>query len=353
MKCGRNGCANEADKLSCPECLKASTTHGIKDNGQNRFCSKTCFQEAWPDHKLRHPVDIYPGFKYSGGLRAWPQSPKRTVPGHLSLPDYALTGVPHSEDAVKGTSNLSILHDPKDIAKMRTVCRMARQVLQEAGKIIRPGITTDQIDQVVHEHAVSMGAYPSPLNYRGFPKSVCTSVNEVICHGIPDNRPLQDGDIVNVDVTLYFDGFHGDLNETFTVGSVDAAGQRLIDCSRRCLEKAIEACAPGVRYRDIGAIIESEARKDGFTPNRTYCGHGINRLFHCPPTVPHYANNKAVGIMRPGHVFTIEPMICEGVGKDEHWPDGWTAVTADGRRSAQFEETLLITEDGVQVLTRL
>jgi methionyl aminopeptidase len=246
-----------------------------------------------------------------------------------------------------------MLTSPEDIAKMRRVCRMSREVLNEAIASVRPGITTDDIDQIVHEACIRRGAYPSPLNYRGFPKSVCTSVNEVICHGIPDGRPLQNGDILNIDVSVYYDGFHGDLNETVLVGDgVDQRGRELVECTRRCLDLAIAACGNGVKYRDIGAVIEAEAKKSGFSVNRTYCGHGINRLFHCPPTVPHYAGNKAIGIMRPGHVFTIEPMVCEGASRDVHWPDNWTAVTADGKRSAQFEQTLFINDEGlVEILT--
>lgn len=352
MKCAREECNNEANKLTCPECIKSAQSHGLKDNLNSKFCSKECFQLAWPVHKLCHPVNLYVGFPFTGTLRPFAQSPTRALPPHINLPEYALTGVPVSEDTIRGSSHLSILSTPEDINAMRTVCKLAREVLDEAGRAVRPGITTDQIDALVHAACIARGAYPSPLNYRGFPKSVCTSVNEVICHGIPDGRPLQDGDIVNIDVTLYYQGFHGDLNETFTVGNVDADALRLIACTRRCLDKAIAACGPGVRYRDMGAIIECEAKKDGFTVNRTYCGHGINKMFHCPPTVPHYASNKAIGIMRPGHVFTIEPMLCEGQCRDVHWPDNWTAVTADGKRSAQFEQTLLITESGVEILTK-
>lgn len=307
---------------------------------------------AWPYHKLCHSIDLYPGFPYTGRLRPFAQSPRRSIPEHIKLPDYAYTGIPVSEDTVKGTTTLSMLNSEEEIEKMRTVCRLSREVLNEAVAAVRPGITTDEIDAVVHEACIRRNAYPSPLNYRGFPKSVCTSVNEVICHGIPDGRPLQNGDILNIDVSVYYDGFHGDLNETVLVGDVDEKGRKLVECTKRCLDLAIAASGPGVRYRDIGAIIEAEARKNGFTVNRTYCGHGINRLFHCPPTVPHYAGNKAIGVMRPGHVFTIEPMICEGVSRDVHWPDNWTAVTADGKRSAQFEQTLLVTETGIEILTK-
>jgi len=174
----------------------------------------------------------------------------------------------------------------------------------------------------------------------------------VICHGIPDHRKLQEGDIINIDVTLYHDGFHGDLNETYPVGRIDEDSERLIRTARKCLDESIKICKPGVLIRDIGKVIEPIARANGCSSVRTYTGHGINDLFHCTPNVPHYAKNKAVGTMKPGMCFTIEPMINLGGNWDEvHWPDNWTATTVDGKRSAQFEETLLITEAGVEVLT--
>ncbi|CAO3626973.1 unnamed protein product [Cunninghamella echinulata] len=234
---------------------------------------------------------------------------------------------------------------------MRKVCKLAREVLDIGAAAIRPGITTDEIDKIIHDATIERGAYPSPLNYYQFPKSVCTSVNEVICHGIPDQRPLKEGDIVNLDVTCYYGGFHGDLNETYLVGNVDEKGRLLVKTAKECLEKAIALVKPGARYRDFGKVIEDHAKKNGFSVVRTFCGHGINQLFHCAPNVPHYANNKAIGIMKPGHVFTIEPMICEGTWRDQLWPDNWTAVTCDGKRSAQFEHTMLVTEDGVEILT--
>ncbi|MQL98755.1 hypothetical protein Taro_031468 [Colocasia esculenta] len=180
------------------------------------------------------------------------------------------------------------------------------------------------------------GGYPSPLNYHFFPKSCCTSVNEVICHGIPDARKLEEGDIVNVDVSVYCKGVHGDLNETYFVGKVDEASQQLVRCTYECLEKAIS----------IGIILlfyfPSKAYSTFSLKVKSYCGHGIGELFHCAPNIPHYGKNKAVGVMKPGQTFTIEPMINAGIWRDRLWPDGWTAVTADGKRSAQFEHTLLV-----------
>jgi len=213
-------------------------------------------------------------------------------------------------------------------------------VLDEAARVTDVGVTTDEIDRVVHEACIERECYPSPLNYYRFPKSCCTSVNEVICHGIPDLRPV------------YHRGFHGDLNETFLIGEVSPEAKKLVQATWECLQNAIKMVKPGVKYRDVGNVIQKHAQANGFSVVRSYCGHGINRLFHTAPSIPHYAKNKAVGVMKPGHSFTIEPMISEGTWRDEQWPDDWTAVTQDGKLSAQFEETLLVTENGVEVLTK-
>ncbi|KAI8086116.1 methionine aminopeptidase 1 [Halteromyces radiatus] len=349
QKCKSPGCGQPA-KLQCPTCLK------LKIDG-SFFCSQDCFKKNWTTHKAVHkaklesqPHNPFPNYSYTGDLRAvYPLSATRQVPEGIQRPDYAETSIPVSEERARGDA-IKVL-SPKEIEGMRAVCKIAREVLDIGAAAIRPGITTDEIDRIIHEATIERGAYPSPLNYYKFPKSVCTSVNEVICHGIPDQRPLKDGDIVNLDVTCYYGGFHGDLNETYLVGNVDEKGRLLVKTARECLEKAIALVKPGVRYRDFGKVIEDHAKKNGFSVVRTFCGHGINQLFHCAPNVPHYANNKAVGIMKPGHVFTIEPMICEGTWRDQLWPDNWTAVTMDGKRSAQFEHTMLVTETGVEILT--
>jgi len=234
---------------------------------------------------------------------------------------------------------------------MRVVCRIGREVLDIAAAAVQAGVTTDEIDRIVHEETILRDSYPSPLNYKNFPKSCCTSVNEIICHGIPDMRPLQDGDIVNIDVSCYHRGFHSDLNETYLVGNVDEKGRNLVRTSRECLEKAIQMAKPGVQYREVGDVIEKHAKSQGCSVVKTYCGHGVHRLFHAAPSIPHYAKNKAIGTMRVGHCFTIEPMINEGTWRDDTWPDGWTSCTEDGKRSAQFEHTLLVTETGVDILT--
>jgi len=295
----------------------------------------------------------FQAYSFTGPLRPGLLSPKRVIPPHISRPDYAddPDGIPQSEVAIRGTHKIPD-YTPEQINKIRKAGQMAAEVLYTAGKMVKPGVTGDDIDRVVHEKSIALGCYPSPLNYKGFPKSVCTSVNEVICHGIPDNRPLCDGDIVNVDVTCYFDGVHGDVNETFLVGNVADEHKLLVQTAYECLEEAIKAVKPGQLYRNVGDIISKHAHKNNCSVVRTYCGHGIGELFHCSPNVPHYAKNKAIGVMKPGHIFTIEPMINAGKWGDEQWPDGWTAVTRDGRRSAQFEHTVLVTDTGVEVLTK-
>ncbi|XP_062509464.1 methionine aminopeptidase 1-like [Corticium candelabrum] len=355
--CETPGCGKPS-KLQCPTCIKLEINNSY-------FCSQECFKGYWKHHKDLHKTpqlsasrssqkDSYnpwPGFVFTGKLRPWPVTAKRDVPDHIRRPDYAKDGQPMSEKQARLSTQIRVLNET-DISRMRRTCSLAREVLDLAGKAIRVGVTADEIDRVVHEACIERECYPSPLNYFHFPKSCCTSVNEVICHGIPDLRPFEDGDIVNVDVTVYHDGYHGDLNETYFVGNVDDEGKRIVNVAYECLDQAIRAVKPGVRYRDIGGIIQRHAHANGCSVVRTYCGHGIHELFHTAPSVPHYARNKAIGVMRPGHCFTIEPMINLGTWKDDTWPDDWTAVTQDGRRSAQFEQTLLVTEVGCDVLTK-
>lgn len=234
---------------------------------------------------------------------------------------------------------------------MRAAARVAREVLDAAGRVVKVGVTTDAIDKLVHDETIARGAYPSPLNYLKFPKSVCTSVNEVICHGIPDAYKLQDGDIVNIDVTVYYNGYHGDLSEMFLVGNVDEKGKELVKVTHDAWQEAIKYCKPGQPYKGIGAVIEDYVKKFGFTTCPDFVGHGIGTDFHTAPTVFHHRNNENVGKMQVGHTFTIEPMICEGTPKNQMWNDKWTVTTKDGKRSAQFEHTLLITPDGAEPLT--
>lgn len=258
-----------------------------------------------------------------------------------------------SDSEQRDRSNHHIrVYEGQELEDLRHACQMGRQVLDEGAKALKVGVTTDEIDRVIHDACLERQVYPSPLNYYQFPKSVCTSINEVICHGIPDYREIQDGDIVNLDVTVYNQqGYHGDLNETFLVGNVDDDTHRLVETAFDCLKVAMDLVKPGTLYRDLGKVIERRAKQSQCTVNRTYCGHGIGSLFHTIPNIPHYAKNKAKGTMKKGHVFTIEPMINLGVQQDTTWGDNWTAVTTDGRRSAQFEHTIVVTDKGFEILT--
>ena len=234
---------------------------------------------------------------------------------------------------------------------MRYACRTAREVLDIAGRAVAPGIRTDDIDRIVHEESIRRGGYPSTLNYQGFKKSCCTSLNEVICHGIPDSTKLKEGDIINIDITVFIGGFHGDCSETYLVGEVDEEGRRLVKTTWECMEKGIGICKPGTHIKEIGNVIEEFAKKNGYSIPTGFVGHGIGSSFHMLPNVPHYKNNEPAGKMKPGMTFTIEPMVNEGKRDYIFWEDEWTATTSDGKRSAQFEHTLLITEDGVERLT--
>jgi methionyl aminopeptidase len=273
-------------------------------------------------------------------------SPRRAVPPTIAVPDYAAGGRPVKVDE-------PLVKSPEVIERLRVAGRLAADVLHVTAQAIETGITTDELDAVCHEATIELGAYPSPLNYHGYPKSICTSVNEVICHGIPDSRPLDDGDIVNLDVTVFFGGVHGDTNATFAVGSIDQESERLIVVTRECLENGIAAVVPGHPTSDIGRAIQRCAEGAGFGVVRNYCGHGIGEVFHSRPQIPHFYEPSATTVMEPGMTFTIEPMITVGTWRHLAWDDGWTAVTADGKRTAQFEHTVLVTADGAEVLTEV
>lgn len=285
-------------------------------------------------------------------MRPYKQTAQKMVPNNILKPDYANDkyGKSASEEKEKKT-NIIPVYSIDEINGIRESCKLARRILDEAHKIVKDGTTADEVDCLVHNMAIENEAYPSPLNYYQFPKSVCTSVNEVICHGIPDKRPFENGDIVNVDISIYYKGYHSDLNETYLVGEVDEGSKHLVTCAYSSLMKAIDICKPGTLYKEVGNVIAKYIESNNLSVVKTYCGHGIGKLFHCNPSVPHYKNNKAVGSMKPGHIFTIEPMINQGTWKDVTWLDNWTAVTQDGKRSAQFEHTILITHEGCEVLT--
>jgi methionyl aminopeptidase len=351
--CAASNCGKETtSNLKCPICLK----QGV----ESFFCNSNCFRGSFSQHKAIHKkegVETYnpfPEYAYTGDIRPeFPLSLRREIPDNIVKPDYAKNGEPVSELKNDRTNKIKVLN-ADEINKMREVCKLGREILDAAAAIVKPGVTTDEIDKVVHEESIKRGGYPSPLNYFNYPKSVCTSVNEVICHGIPDQRKLKDGDIINIDVSFYKDGFHADLNETYYVGDKAKSNPdlvRLVETTRESLNKSIEAVKPGAPIREFGNIIEKIANENNVSVVRTYCGHGVGELFHCKPEVPHYGKNKAIGICKPGICFTIEPMLNLGTYRDVLWPDGWTSTTADGKASAQFEHTLLVTEDGVEVLT--
>jgi methionyl aminopeptidase len=271
-------------------------------------------------------------------------SPMLTVPDHIVPTDYYRTGRPIKREE-------PMVKSPEVIDRMRVASRIAAEVLAECGAAVAPRVTTDELDRIAHQAYIARGSYPSTLNYHGYPKSICTSVNEVICHGIPDDRPLADGDIVNIDVTAYIGGVHGDCNATFLVGDVDAESRRLVEVTRECRDRGIAAVRPGRPLSDIGSAIQAHAESHGYGVVRTFVGHGIGEQFHLPPNVPHYYTESAATIMTPGMTFTIEPMITMGTWRERMWDNGWTAVTVDGKRTAQFEHTILVTETGAEVLT--
>jgi methionyl aminopeptidase len=271
-------------------------------------------------------------------------SPKRPVPPSIARPDYAVTGVPS-----RGTGRN--VRTAEELVRMRHVCSVAARVLRETGAQVKPGVTTDALDAFSHELTLSLGGYPSPLNSRGFPKSICTSVNEVICHGIPDDRALLDGDIVNLDITVFLDGMHGDCNATFLVGTVDEASKDLVKVTHECMMKGIHAVKPGRPISDIGRAIEVLASQHGYGVVRSYCGHGIGDVFHSSLQIPHYFDARVSTKMETGMTFTVEPMITAGSHKELHWNDEWTVTTDDLRRTAQFEHTVLVTQTGFEILT--
>ena len=240
---------------------------------------------------------------------------------------------------------------PKEIDAMREVGRLAAGTLTRVGEFLKAGITTEDINRFVHQDTLRLGARPAPLGYRGFPKSVCTSINEVVCHGIPGPRVLRDGDIINVDVTHVYKGFHGDTSATFYIGEPGEDAKRVTEVSRQSLELGIRQVRPGARLRDIGAAIQDFAEKHGCSVVRDFVGHGIGRTFHDEPKVSHYRDRGPTIRLKPGMTFTIEPMINVGAYQVDILEDDWTAVTRDGSLSAQFEHTILVTESGHEVLT--
>ncbi|ROS30960.1 type I methionyl aminopeptidase [Cellulomonas sp. PhB150] len=272
-------------------------------------------------------------------------SPRRAVPSNIARPEYV--GKP-GPAPWRGPD----VFDDESVAAIRVAARIAAQALEEVGRHVAPGITTDELDAIGHDFLVDHGAYPSTLGYRGFAKSLCTSVNEVICHGIPDSTVVEDGDIVNIDITAFIGGVHGDNNATFLAGDVDEESRLLVERTRESLDRAIKAVKPGREINVIGRVIEKYATRFGYGVVRDYTGHGVGPAFHTGLVVPHYdAAPLYETVIEPGMVFTIEPMLNLGTPDWIMWDDDWTVLTADGRRSAQFEHTLLVTDDGAEILT--
>ena len=281
----------------------------------------------------------------SGSLTPGVVSKSLSVPKNIVKPEYVGKKAPAEWTG-------GHVKNPEQVEKIRAAGKLAAQAIELAGNSIVVGMSTNELDVIVHDFLISSGAYPSTLGYRGFPKSCCTSVNEIICHGIPDDLEIQDGDIVNIDVTAYLDGFHGDSNQTFKVGNVSEEVSLLVDRTRESLDRAIAAVMPGRPINVIGRTIESYAKRFGYGVVRDFTGHGIGEAFHSGLVIPHYdAAPLYSNTMEVGMVFTIEPMLTLGTHEWDMWPDGWTVATKDKSITAQFEHTLVVTESGAQILT--
>jgi methionyl aminopeptidase len=270
--------------------------------------------------------------------------PRRDVPGHIARPEYVDRPAPERYTG-------SEVKDPETIERMRVAGRIAGQALQAVGAAVAPGVTTDELDRIGHEFLLDHGAYPSTLGYRGFPKSLCTSINEVICHGIPDSTVLLEGDICNVDITAFIGGVHGDTNATFLVGQVTEEARLLVERTHEATMRAIKAVSPGRPISVIGRVIASYAKRFDYGVVRDFTGHGIGTAFHSGLVIPHYDDPRYDTVMEPGMTFTIEPMITLGTYDYEIWDDGWTVVTRDRGLTAQFEHTILVTDTGSEILT--
>lgn len=272
-------------------------------------------------------------------------SPRLSVPASIPRPEYVGRRGPERVTAPE-------VKDEETIARIRAASALAARALAEVGRAVAPGVTTDELDRIGHEFLVSRGAYPSTLDYQGFPKSLCTSLNEVICHGIPDDTVLAEGDILNIDITAYLDGVHGDTNAMFLVGEVDEESRLLVERTRTAMERGIRAVRPGREVNVIGRVIESYARRFGYGVVRDFTGHGVGEAFHSGLIIPHYDSAPLHDdVIEVGMVFTIEPMLTLGTVEWEQWEDGWTVVTRDRGRTAQWEHTVVVRPDGAEILT--
>lgn len=270
-------------------------------------------------------------------------SPKRQVPASIARPEYI--------GKTRETVTASEIKNEETIARIAEASRLAAKALFETGKAVAPGVTTDELDRIAHEYLCDHGAYPSCLDYMGFPKSICTSINEVICHGIPDSTVLKDGDIINIDITAYYHGVHGDTNAMFIVGEVDEQSRLLVQRTEEALMRGIKAVKPGREINVIGRVIEAYAKRFGYGVVRDFTGHGVGEAFHSGLIVPHYDTDIYCNVIEEGMVFTIEPMLTLGTYEWEQWDDGWTVVTKDRLRTAQFEHTIVVRNDGAEIIT--
>lgn len=270
-------------------------------------------------------------------------SPHRQVPPHIARPEY----VGKAEPTLSGVD----VYDEEAIDRIRAAGRIAAAAIDAVGEAIRPGVTTDELDRIGHDFIVAHDAYPSTLGYRGFPKSLCSSINEVVCHGIPDDTVLQDGDIVNIDITAFKHGMHGDTNRTFLVGDVAPDAAALVERTEEALHRGIRAAAVGRQVNVIGRAIESFAKRFGYGVVRDFTGHGVGEAFHSGLIIPHYDTATFADVIEPGMVFTIEPMLTLGSAEWDLWDDDWTVTTRDKSMTAQFEHTIVVRETGTEILT--
>ena len=286
-------------------------------------------------------------------IKLYPVSPSLTVPRSIPHPPYALPTFFSDPRRSQHSSSRIERKSPSSIAAMRTAALYAAYIRHFASLQLHPGRTTDEVDRLVHEECIRLQVYPSPLGYAGFPKSLCTSINQVVCHGIPDGRPMEKGDLINLDVSCYVEGHHGDCSGTWIVGGpteADTHALHLIAAVREAVKGSIAVCGPGVPFHMIGEVCQRVADRCGYSIVKEFCGHGIGREFHQPPVIFHH-RHEGGEVMQPGMTFTIEPMMNEGGSAVRQREDGWTIETVDGYRSAQWEETILITPQGVEVLT--
>ncbi len=277
-------------------------------------------------------------------VRAATVTPRRPVPAHIPRPEYVDRPEPKPYQG-------SHVQTPDVIERMRAAGKLSAAAIQEVGRNIRPGITTDELDRIAHQFICDHGAYPSTVGYRGFPKAVCTSINEVICHGIPDTRPLEDGDLVKVDITVFLNGVHGDSCVTFFCGDVDQESRLLAERTHEAMMRGIKAARPGRQVNVIGRVIESYARRFGYSVVKDYTGHGVHTAFHSGLVIPHYDDPRHDTVIQPGMTFTVEPMIALGSDAWDLWDDDWTVATKDKSRVAQFEHSIVITDSGAEILT--